>query len=105
MAAGLYLELLIASSLSGEIGSALAPNLGSLIAFRFLAGIFGSGCLTLGGGIIADMFVPRERGQPMPSTLWGLSSVRWLVLLWEALSHSVQAGDGSFGSSCVRAWS
>ena len=45
-----------------QIGSALAPNLGSLIAFRFLAGIGGSGCLTLGGGIIADMFVPRERG-------------------------------------------
>ena len=45
-----------------QIGCALAPNLGSLIAFRFLAGIGGSGCLTLGGGIIADMFVPRERG-------------------------------------------
>lgn len=45
-----------------QIGSALAPNLGSLIAFRFLGGLGGAGCLTLGGGIIADLFVAEQRG-------------------------------------------
>jgi multidrug resistance protein len=45
-----------------EIGCALAPNLGSLIAFRFLAGIGGSGCLTIGGGLIADLFHAEQRG-------------------------------------------
>jgi multidrug resistance protein len=45
-----------------QIGCALAPNLGSLIAFRFLAGIGGSGCLTIGGGVIADLFPPERRG-------------------------------------------
>lgn len=45
-----------------QIGCALAPNLNSLIAFRFLAGIGGSGCLTIGGGVIADLFHPEQRG-------------------------------------------
>ena len=45
-----------------QIGCALAPNLGSLIAFRFLAGIGGSGCLTLGAGVIADLFRKDQRG-------------------------------------------
>jgi MFS family permease len=30
-----------------QIGCALAPNISSLIVFRFLAGIGGSGCLTM----------------------------------------------------------
>ncbi|KAF4628097.1 hypothetical protein G7Y89_g10054 [Cudoniella acicularis] len=45
-----------------QIGCALAPNLPSLIVFRFLAGIGGSGCLTIGGGVIADLFHPDRRG-------------------------------------------
>lgn len=40
----------------------MAPNLGALVAFRFLAGIGGAGCLTINGGLIADLFVPEERG-------------------------------------------
>ncbi|KAI0132698.1 major facilitator superfamily domain-containing protein [Xylariales sp. AK1849] len=47
---------------SWQIGCALAPSLGSLIAFRFLAGIGGSACLTLGGGVIADTFPVEQRG-------------------------------------------
>ncbi|KAH8681514.1 major facilitator superfamily domain-containing protein [Xylariales sp. PMI_506] len=50
------------------IGCALAPSLGSLIAFRFLSGIGGAACLTLGGGVIADMFPVEERGLAM--SLW-----------------------------------
>jgi multidrug resistance protein len=45
-----------------QVGCALAPNLGSLIAFRFLSGIGGSGCLTIGGGVIADLFRIEQRG-------------------------------------------
>lgn len=50
------------------IGCALAPNLASLIVFRFLAGIGGSGCLTVGGGIISDMIPIDERG--LAITVW-----------------------------------
>lgn len=45
-----------------NIGCALAPNIGCLLACRFLAGFFGSGPLTLAGGTIADMWGPSERG-------------------------------------------
>ncbi|TGO13042.1 hypothetical protein BTUL_0078g00510 [Botrytis tulipae] len=45
-----------------QAGCAVAPNIGCLIAFRFLAGLGGAGCMTLNGGIIADLFVPEERG-------------------------------------------
>ncbi|KAF1840948.1 MFS general substrate transporter [Cucurbitaria berberidis CBS 394.84] len=45
------------------LGCALAPNLGGLIALRFLAGVGGSACLTIGTAVIADMFVPAQRGK------------------------------------------
>ncbi|KAH7073100.1 major facilitator superfamily domain-containing protein [Paraphoma chrysanthemicola] len=45
------------------LGCALAPNLGGLIAMRFLAGLGGSACLTIGTGVIADMFATAERGR------------------------------------------
>ncbi|KXH48589.1 major facilitator superfamily transporter [Colletotrichum nymphaeae SA-01] len=44
------------------IGCALAPTLNSLIVFRFLTGMGGSGCLAIGGGVIADMIPIAERG-------------------------------------------
>jgi MFS family permease len=40
----------------------LAPNLGSVIAFRFLGGLGGSACLAIGGGVIADLFPIQQRG-------------------------------------------
>ncbi|CAG9989278.1 unnamed protein product, partial [Clonostachys byssicola] len=43
------------------VACAMAPTLGSLIAFRFLAGCFGSTPMTNGGGSVADMFLPEER--------------------------------------------
>jgi MFS family permease len=45
-----------------QIGAAVSPNLSALIVFRFLAGVGGSGCLTIGGGVIADLFHPDRRG-------------------------------------------
>jgi len=44
------------------IGCALAPSISSLIVFRFFSGIGGSGCLTLGAGVIADVFRVDQRG-------------------------------------------
>ncbi|KAL2166046.1 hypothetical protein VTG60DRAFT_3411 [Thermothelomyces hinnuleus] len=44
------------------IGCALAPSIASLIVFRFFSGVGGSGCLTLGAGIIADVFRVDQRG-------------------------------------------
>ncbi|KXX77959.1 Fluconazole resistance protein 1 [Madurella mycetomatis] len=45
-----------------QIGCALAPSIEALIVFRFFSGIGGSGCLTLGAGVIADVFRADERG-------------------------------------------
>ncbi|GMK57561.1 hypothetical protein CspeluHIS016_0403950 [Cutaneotrichosporon spelunceum] len=45
-----------------NIPCALAPNIGCLLACRFLVGFFGSGPLTLAGGTIADIWGPKERG-------------------------------------------
>jgi MFS family permease len=36
--------------------------MGALIAFRFLAGMGGSACLTIGGGVISDSFSVENRG-------------------------------------------
>ncbi|OGM51169.1 MFS multidrug transporter [Aspergillus bombycis] len=45
-----------------QIGCALAPNLSALIVFRFLTGFGGSGCLTIGGGMVVDLFETEQRG-------------------------------------------
>ncbi|OAQ59707.1 fluconazole resistance protein [Pochonia chlamydosporia 170] len=52
------------------IGCALAPSLDLLIFFRFMCGIGGSACTTIGGALIADMFPVSERGRAM--TIWML---------------------------------
>ncbi|KAK0738860.1 major facilitator superfamily domain-containing protein [Schizothecium vesticola] len=48
-----------------QIGCALAPSIEILIVFRFFSGIGGAGCLTLGAGVIADVFRTDERGFAM----------------------------------------
>ncbi|KAI1859964.1 uncharacterized protein JN550_011775 [Neoarthrinium moseri] len=48
-----------------QIGCALAPDIATLIVFRFFSGIGGAGCLTLGGGVIGDLFHPEHRGFAM----------------------------------------
>ncbi|EXJ78937.1 hypothetical protein A1O3_08437 [Capronia epimyces CBS 606.96] len=53
-----------------QLGCALAPNISALIVFRFFAGIGGSGCLTLGAGVIADLFDVEERG--LATSIWSL---------------------------------
>ena len=45
-----------------QISCARADSIGGLIAFRFLAGAGGAASLTLGGGLISDMFLLEQRG-------------------------------------------
>ncbi|KAI6484354.1 hypothetical protein MCOR12_005325 [Pyricularia oryzae] len=47
------------------IACAVAPSMNSLIAFRFISGIFGSCPISNGGGTIADMIVQEKRGFAM----------------------------------------
>lgn len=57
------------------MASGLAPNIGAQLAFRFLAGFFGSTPLTCAGGSISDMWTPSERTIVFPvfanSAFWG----------------------------------
>jgi len=48
------------------MASALAPNFGAVITFRFLAGFFGSSPLTVSGGTIFDAFTPLEAAWAFP---------------------------------------
>lgn len=52
------------------VACAVAPEIGSLTVFRFLAGCAGSSPLTIGAGSIADMFVQEKRGSAMAA--WAL---------------------------------
>ncbi|KAG8160987.1 hypothetical protein KVR01_009251 [Diaporthe batatas] len=45
-----------------ELACALAPNITSLLIFRIFSGLGGSACLSIGGGIVSDLFDSNERG-------------------------------------------
>ncbi|KAI0379633.1 major facilitator superfamily domain-containing protein [Hypomontagnella monticulosa] len=45
-----------------SVGCALSPNMASLIAFRFLAGLFGAAPMNVAGGSIADLVPLANRG-------------------------------------------
>ncbi|KAF1988944.1 MFS general substrate transporter [Aulographum hederae CBS 113979] len=45
------------------VASAVADNLASLIVFRFFLGVTVAAAAGIGGGTIADLFVPSERGR------------------------------------------
>ncbi|KAL5042511.1 hypothetical protein BDW71DRAFT_200551 [Aspergillus fruticulosus] len=47
------------------IGCALSKNTGMFLAFRVLAGCASSGPLTVGGGTVADVVPPAQRGRAM----------------------------------------
>ncbi|EXJ85580.1 hypothetical protein A1O1_05945 [Capronia coronata CBS 617.96] len=44
-----------------QVGAALSPNIGALIAVRAVSGFFGSVGLANGGGTISDMYEPSQR--------------------------------------------
>ncbi|KAH6657146.1 synaptic vesicle transporter [Truncatella angustata] len=45
-----------------QLACALAPNITSLLIFRLFAGLGGSACLAIGGGVVSDLFDSSERG-------------------------------------------
>jgi MFS family permease len=47
------------------IGCALGKSTGMFLVFRFLAGCASSGPLTVGGGTVADVVPPAQRGRAM----------------------------------------
>ncbi|KAI0100875.1 major facilitator superfamily domain-containing protein [Nemania sp. FL0031] len=56
-----------------HIGCALAPSLNALIVFRFLCGVGGAGCMTLGGAVIGDLFQVAERGKALSA--WSIGPI------------------------------
>lgn len=44
-----------------NLGCALSPNIGALLAFRFLVGVFGASPMTTSGGIIFDLWDTKVR--------------------------------------------
>ncbi|KAJ7074033.1 major facilitator superfamily domain-containing protein [Mycena amicta] len=48
-----------------NLGCAFAPNTGSLLAFRFLVGLFGSASMACGGGVVSDLFSERDLATAM----------------------------------------
>ena len=53
-----------------NVACAVAPEMGSLIVFRFFAGVAGSCPLTLGAGSLADMIPQNKRGAVM--AIWAM---------------------------------
>jgi MFS family permease len=48
-----------------NVGCALAPNTAAILIFRFLSGAFGASPLTNAGGLIADIWDAKTRGDAM----------------------------------------
>lgn len=82
-----------------NIPCALAPNIGCLLASRFLCGFFGSAPLTLAGGTIADIWGPTERGFAI--AIFAAAPYTGPVIgpLIGGYAASTQAGSGSTGST------
>jgi MFS family permease len=53
--------------------SAVATNMGMLLAVRFLAGVAGVAVITCGGGSISDMMPPEKRGRAM--AIWSVGPI------------------------------
>jgi MFS family permease len=67
--------------------TAWAPNKEAFIIFRFLAGLGGSAPLSIGGGLIGDVWRPEERGQAFAICM--LSSLLVSHLLLKRASDSL----------------
>jgi MFS family permease len=72
-----------------SIGAALPTSFGMFIAFRFLSGFAGSAPVTVGGGTIADVFEPTERGKA--TSIYALGPIVGPVIAPIAGGYLVQA--------------
>ncbi|KJZ78858.1 hypothetical protein HIM_01631 [Hirsutella minnesotensis 3608] len=54
-----------------SIACAVAPNLGALVVFRFLAGLAGSCPMAIGPGTIADLVTTEKRGKAIAAWVFG----------------------------------
>lgn len=63
--------------LVGILGSALAPNMLTVVVFRFLQGIGGGAILSLGYGMVGGVFPEhlRSRVLSLVSTTWGVATL------------------------------
>jgi multidrug resistance protein len=61
-----------------NVGTALSPNLAALITFRFLAGTFGGGPITLGAGTFGDLITHENRGKVI--AIWSLGPLMGPIL-------------------------
>jgi multidrug resistance protein len=92
-----------------QIGCAMAPNIETLIVCRMFAGMGGAGCLTIGAGLIADLFPIEQRG--LATALWSCGpligpvagpiaggfmgeTIGWRWIFWVVM---IAAGVVSFG--------
>lgn len=66
-----------------NIACALATNMNMLIGFRFLAGCWGVAPVTIGGGTIADLMKPEDRGAAM--SIWAMGKTEPPLLLTTSL--------------------
>lgn len=60
------------------LACALSNSIGMLMAFRLLAGLFGSAALTLGGGSVADLMPREKRGGAM--AIWAMGPLMGPVI-------------------------
>ncbi|KAF4549272.1 Caffeine resistance protein-like protein 3 [Elsinoe fawcettii] len=56
-----------------QLGVIYAKNIGMLLAFRFLTGLFGSPVLATGGATLADIYPPKKQAYAL--SVWGMSAV------------------------------
>jgi multidrug resistance protein len=61
-----------------NVACAVSTNMNMLIGFRFLAGLIGSAPMTVGGGTVADLMPPEERGFAI--MIWNLPVVAGPVI-------------------------
>lgn len=56
-----------------QVPTALSSNIGMLLGFRFLTGLFGSPVLATGGATLADIYRPQKQAYAL--VLWGMAAV------------------------------
>ena len=78
------------------IGCALSKNTAMFLVFRFLAGCAASGPLTVGGGTVADVIPPAQRGRAMSLFFLGTTSgtSRWHYPTQTVMTLTILQGLG-----------